>query len=497
MDPEVGSSLAAWLQSQNVPDVVMHCALRAIQEVEASSAAAVGVLQAAAAKTAAQMQEVGERTDWHPAAKRVVLGRLATKMAGIHAALAGQDHDRMQHKRRRVLEEKLGEFRQRWAAPRPVAVEASPPPPPVPQPRPAASTAASPAPARRGMCPQLPVRGEPPWAVQTTGRRCPPAASKIAPATVAATAAALDSTDAIVAETSRLEKEIRYALGLEERPVVVPTTVDRCPRCKVALLRNVGAQHLVCPTCPYWKWHVDMTTTAQSYGAADREYSRSTSDPITHLKTTMKCAEAGEAYQTPVLLTKMIQDVLWFHRIPPSGVSRPLVRNIIYDLKIKSLKADNMVHIHLKLTGITPPRASSRDKDETCIMFSTQTPLFRKHSSGRRSKPNSPSTCYKLYELKGLFEMLESVPLLRGIVNLLKLDSVFQGVHRELNWQFIPTANPFAVMDVFDAIVSCAKQHRLAQEEGIDLPPVLWYPERQGEGGVPELQDPGQARAHP
>ncbi len=293
-------------------------------------------------------------------------------------------------------------------------------------------------------------------AVTPGGVTGPDAPTAFTAAKVKAAVRALGREMDRLAYAQSLARELRYSLGLEDRPARPPPIADACPRCGVALQKNAAAQHLVCPTCRYWCRLADMTPAGLSFGAADRDYSRAY-DPTGHLNNTMKNAEAGEAYTAPAVHVQLLQQVFWHYRIPPWELSPPLIRKVIYDLKVKALKADIMVQLHARMTGIVPWRTSAHDKEENRMMFSTQAPRFLHHAVNRVNKPFYPETYYKQCELRGHLEMCLCVPLLRSIPNLVKHDRTCRGVFGDLDWQFIPTTTPFQVMDVATIQVACMK----------------------------------------
>jgi hypothetical protein len=234
--------------------------------------------------------------------------------------------------------------------------------------------------------------------------------------------------------------EIRYKYGGQQRPVDL-IKFDLCPNCMIAMKYNVALQQLICPvpSCGYWKRFADMTSAALAYGE-EVEFCKYSYNPVTHLDDTIKYAEAGEAPVVPPQHLEKIMQVLVSNDVKPVNVTIKIIRDIIRE--IKGIHAENTVQIYSRLTGRSPRRLSTFAKDQIRIMFITEEPYYRKHCDGRTNNLSYPYKLYKYCELLGYWEMLETLPLLRGDNNLAKHDVIQARVHRDLDWQFIPTLKP-------------------------------------------------------
>ena len=234
-----------------------------------------------------------------------------------------------------------------------------------------------------------------------------------------------------------ITQEILYAHGLEQRPVEL-IAFDMCPKCKVAMQHNVSNQQLVCPipSCGHWKRFADMTSAALAFGE-EVEFCRYSYKPVTHLEDTIKFAEAGEPFVVPPNLLELVMRQLYVRRVRPEFVTIPMIRQIIYDTR--QIRTENTVQIYSRLTGRAPRRFSSLEKDKFRIMFQLVEKCYWKHRGDRVNNLSYPYTLYKYCELLGYWEMLETLPLLRGNSNLGLHDVIQAKVHKELGWEFIPT----------------------------------------------------------
>ena len=240
-----------------------------------------------------------------------------------------------------------------------------------------------------------------------------------------------------VNHASTITREAKFAFGLEERPVdLMP--FDMCPNCRVAMKYNATMHQLVCPVtgCGQWKRFADMTASALPYGE-EVEFCKYTYRPVTHLDETMKHIEGAEAFVVPPEDLERVMVVLRGRRVLPEDITLPMIREICD--KLKDIKVENAVQYYSRLTGRAPRRMTAYMKEQMRIMFHTQEVPFRKYRADRINNLSFPYTLYKYCELLGYWEMLESLPLLRGPLNLSHHDAILKKVCEDVDWEFIPT----------------------------------------------------------
>lgn len=267
--------------------------------------------------------------------------------------------------------------------------------------------------------------------------------------------ASFTTTSATVDYTSVFTQEAKFAFGEKRRPVEL-TPFDMCPKCRVAMRYNQNLQQLVCPNpgCGHWKRFADMTSTALAYGE-EVEFCKYTYRPVSHLDDIMKFAEAAESYVVPPAVLHRVMRELRKMRIKPEDITIPLIRQICVNLP--GIKMENTVQIYSRLSGRAPRRMTAFMKEQMRIMFHLQEAPYRKHCAGRTNNLSFPVNLYKYCELLGYWEMLESFPLLRGTINMSLHDSIMEKVFQDLSWEFVPTVNTGAMMQVIDQFVSSSK----------------------------------------
>lgn len=234
-------------------------------------------------------------------------------------------------------------------------------------------------------------------------------------------------------------REVKFAFGMDERPVdLMP--FDMCPVCRVAMKYNAAMHQLVCavPGCGQWKRFADMTASALPYGE-EVEFCKYTYRPVTHLDETMKHIEGAEAFVVPPEDLERVMVVLRSRRVAPEDVTLPMIREICD--KLKDIKVENAVQYYSRLSGRAPRRMTAYMKEQMRIMFHTQEVPFRKYRADRINNLSFPYTLYKYCELLGYWEMLESLPLLRGPMNLSHHDAILKKVCEDVDWEFIPTVS--------------------------------------------------------
>jgi hypothetical protein len=208
-----------------------------------------------------------------------------------------------------------------------------------------------------------------------------------------------------------------------------------CPKCQVALQYNQAMQQLVCPTpdCGHWKRFADMTSSALPFGE-DVHYLRHAYRAVTHLDDTMKFAEATESYVVPTEALVKVMERLWASGIKDiEDITIPKVRVACKEVKVKM---ENSVQIFCRLTGKPPQRMTPFMKDQMRIMFNAAEAPFRKHAAGRTNHLSFPFTLRKYCELLGYWEMLDSLPMLRGPQNIAVHDAITSRVFNDLGWSF-------------------------------------------------------------
>lgn len=280
-------------------------------------------------------------------------------------------------------------------------------------------------------------------------------------------------------------KEAEVVLGSQPRAVQL-SAFDMCPKCCVALQYNQAMQQLVCPTpeCGHWKRFADMTSSALPFGE-DVHFLRHAYRAVTHLDDTMKFAEATESQVVPTESLVKVMDRLWASGIRSiDDITIPKVRIACKEVKVKM---ENSVQIFSRITAKPPPRMTPFMKDQMRIMFNAAEAPFRRHAAGRTNHLSFPFTLRKYCELLGYWEMLDSLPMLRGPANIAVHDAITSRVFNDLGWSFTcsvykvaptiaakcgPGKVPASVIAAVRAEEAAAARPCKAMAEGVPMPAV-------------------------
>lgn len=101
---------------------------------------------------------------------------------------------------------------------------------------------------------------------------------------------------------------------------------------------------------------------------------------------------------------------------------------------------EHVPYIATIISGITPPKMSQGLEDKLRLMFHHIQKPFEKHKPANRKNFLSYSyVLYKMCELLGQDEFLPCFPLLKSREKLYVQDQIWEGICKELQWEFIKT----------------------------------------------------------
>jgi len=262
------------------------------------------------------------------------------------------------------------------------------------------------------------------------------------------------------------EMDFLHQVTLEPRAVEL-TPFDTCEKCRAVMHHNPNTQTLVCPTrgCNHWKRFPDMTSHALPYNE-DVLFQRYTYRPVTHLEEIIRTAEAREASVVPHENLALVMLRLKERRIQPHEVTISLIRSVLSEV---GMRGDHAVQIYCRITGRAPRRMTQHQIDILRILFNLQEEPYQRHRGHRINRLSLPFNAYKLCELLGYFEMLESFQLLRGQQNLEEHDRIYAQMCDDLNWEKIPTIVTPGSNTI--AAVMFAQRQRLAVSRRLPPPP--------------------------
>ena len=216
-----------------------------------------------------------------------------------------------------------------------------------------------------------------------------------------------------------------------------------CPTCGPAhpLRRLVTESLLSCETCgtstPYveWNWNAhghDKMPEFQQFS-----YKRAN-----HFVEWLNASQGKEGTTVPDGVLEACVRHVRQQGIPPERVTPMTVRQALKAIG-KRKYYENTTLIWAKLTGKQPQQFTAQQEEALKTMFlSIQEPFERVRASKAPERRNFLSYSYCLFkfcELLGLDSFLTGFSLLKGRDKLYKQDVIFEGICKELDWQFIPS----------------------------------------------------------
>ena len=216
-----------------------------------------------------------------------------------------------------------------------------------------------------------------------------------------------------------------------------------CPECGPAypLQRLVTESLLSCSNCgtstPYveWNWNAhghDKMPEFQQFS-----YKRAN-----HFVEWLNASQGKEGTTIPDDVLQACVRHIRQTGMPVDRVTPATVRQALKAIG-KRKYYENTTLIWAKLTGKQPQQFTAQQEEALKTMFlSIQEPFERVRASKVPERRNFLSYSYCLFkfcELLGLDSFLTGFSLLKGRDKLYKQDVLFEGICKELDWQFIPS----------------------------------------------------------
>jgi ribosomal protein S27AE len=220
--------------------------------------------------------------------------------------------------------------------------------------------------------------------------------------------------------------------------LVLDLKKDDCPRCQGAMLLIATKSLLSCQVCGYSTTYLDATTSSVSYGD-EVEFSSFSYKRLNHFNEWMQQVQAKETTELPQSVVDAVMAELHSRRVQLVDVTTQRVREALKSLRLRKTY-EHVAQITMRITGACPPRLTP-DMEEMCrLCFIAVQPAFEKHCpAGRKNFLSYSYVLFKIFQLLGYDESLESFSLLKGRDKLAKQDQIFKKICEELDWEFVPS----------------------------------------------------------
>ena len=215
---------------------------------------------------------------------------------------------------------------------------------------------------------------------------------------------------------------------------------DVCGICGGVMRRLAQESLLACEECgnaePYVEWG---NWNAHGHEKVPDQFSYKRAN---HFIEWLNAAQGREQTTIPEKVLQACGQEIKRLRVPHHKVTPPVIRQALKANK-QGKYYEHSVLICFKLTGRRPPRFTASQEEALKTMFlSIQEPFERVRQVKAPERRNFLSYAYCLFkfcELLGLDSFLSSFTLLKGRDKLYKQDVIFEGICKELDWQFIPS----------------------------------------------------------
>lgn len=244
--------------------------------------------------------------------------------------------------------------------------------------------------------------------------------------------------------------EMLVTLGARRPPVDV-ILPDHCPLCRVAMVKGIGEQVLVCPTCHLTKTFLDSTAASMAFGEDSVEFNMFQYRRINHFNDALNELQGKEkATITDAQLGRIMEEMYnVFGAVSKDDITYAMVRHIIRD-KLRMVKCyKHLVLITSLLSGRPALQMSPRHETLARLIFELmQEPFERAPFKERHNFLSYPVTLFKICQMLGLVEFFPMLPLLRGEDKLKQQEELFQWICQYRGWQAPPSvlSNPEAWM---------------------------------------------------
>jgi len=220
--------------------------------------------------------------------------------------------------------------------------------------------------------------------------------------------------------------------------LVLDLKKDDCPRCQGAMLLIATKSLLSCQQCGYSTTYLDATTSSVSYGD-EVEFSSFSYKRLNHFNEWMQQVQAKETTELPQSVVDAVMAELHSRRVQLADVTPQRVREALKSLRLRKTY-EHVAQITMRITGASPPQLTP-DMEEMCrLCFIAVQPAFDKHCPpGRKNFLSYSYVLYKIFQLLGYDQSLDSFSLLKGRDKLAKQDHIFNKICEELDWEFVPS----------------------------------------------------------
>lgn len=248
-----------------------------------------------------------------------------------------------------------------------------------------------------------------------------------------------------VFENKNTQKSVLHNKYMQEiqkyyNPELKKTNLTICPECGIERIMMVTEGILVCQECCFMD-KVIVDSERPSFKEPPPEISYFAYKRINHFNEWLNQFQAKESSEIPAdVFDHIILELKKEKNLNLRNLKKSRVREILSKLKLNRYY-EHVSHIIYKINGIPPPSIPNDLEEILRNMFRTiQGPFMKVCPEIAKKRKNFLSYSYVLYkflELLGYDELKKQFPLLKCREKLHRQDKIWQGICKELGWQFI------------------------------------------------------------
>lgn len=243
-----------------------------------------------------------------------------------------------------------------------------------------------------------------------------------------------------ISQKSVLHHKYMHEIQKYYNPELKKTNLSICPKCGIDRIMMVTEGILVCQECCFMD-KVIVDSERPSFREPPPEISYFAYKRINHFNEWLNQFQAKESSEIPPeVFDQIILELRKEKNLNLRNLKKSRVREILSKLKLNRYY-EHVSHIIYKINGIPPPSIPNDLEEILRNMFRTiQGPFMKVCPEIAKKRKNFLSYSYVLHkflELLGYDELKKQFPLLKSREKLHRQDKIWQGICKDLNWQFI------------------------------------------------------------
>lgn len=251
--------------------------------------------------------------------------------------------------------------------------------------------------------------------------------------------------DTETTDTKTNTKSILHTKYMQEiqryySPEIRKVNLTACPECGIERVMMVTEGIFVCQECCFME-KVIVDSERPSFREPPPEISYFAYKRINHFNEWLNQFQAKESSEIPQeVFDQIILELKKEKNLNLRNLKKSRVREILSKLKLNRYY-EHVSHIIYKINSVPPPSIPTDLEEILRNMFRTiQGPFMKVCPQISKKRKNFLSYSYVLFkflELLGYDELKKQFPLLKCREKLHKQDKIWQGICKEVGWQFI------------------------------------------------------------